>query len=538
MAGFRGKSRSWKILAPIAIVSVMVPMVAWLDGDSETTLGAATTPTFSAGSVSVVEGDTGIRLAYLPVTLSDPPAGQVGVTYTVSAGTATAAVDFKTRTGRLLFKPALSGINRVRRFVTVPITGDTSGEPAETFTLTLSNVTAGALIGHPVGTGTILDDDPGTGVRAGVGDAAIYEGDSGGTRPAVITVTLSNPATSDVTVGYRLTAGTATAVSDFKTRTGTMTFKLDQWKKTIVAVVVSETVTEANETVAITLTSISSGATISRANGTLTILDDDSGPGPGGPTTSVAAAGDLGGSDSQLQPVADQIVGLDPDVVFALGDIVYPDGQASGFNGFFDRTWGRFRSNIVAAPGNHDYHTANASGFFGYFPQPEYFANDVGPNGWRVYVINCEINCDAGSAQASFVAADVAANPNRHRFAIVHRPRFTSGASHGDYAPLTAIWDTLAANGGEFMLAGHNHLYERFARMTGSGTVSSSGMRQFVVGTGGNQLYGFNALHVGEEDRDNTHFGVLTMELGATSYSWKFIGTNGDEVDAGVQATK
>lgn len=265
---------------------------------------------------------------------------------------------------------------------------------------------------------------------------------------------------------------------------------------------------------------------------------DPRGPSAGADTTSIAAVGDLGSSEEELQPVADQIAALDPDAVLALGDIVYPDGQASGFNGFFDRTWGRFRSKVVATPGNHDYHTPGASGFFGYFPQPEYFAKDIGTNGWRVYVLNCEIDCGSGSSQATYVDEDVVKFPDRHRIAIVHRPRFTSARNHGDYSKLEAIWDTLAANGGEFMLAGHNHVYERFARMTGAGAESSSGMRQFVVGTGGNDLYSFGGLHPGEEARDATHHGVLVMQLGTQSYSWQFVASNGDILDTGSQATK
>lgn len=251
----------------------------------------------------------------------------------------------------------------------------------------------------------------------------------------------------------------------------------------------------------------------------------------------IAATGDLGSSRAELAPVADQIASLDPDYVLALGDLVYPDGQPSGFSGFFRATWGRFLDRVIAAPGNHDYHTPDARGFYDTFPQPEYFARDLADSRWRVYVLNCEVPCGEGSAQSKFVADDVAANPDRQRFAIVHRPRFTS-SKHGDDEDLTEIWDTLGAGGGEFMLAGHNHVYERFDRMTGTGDVADSGMRQFVVGTGGNDLYSFDAMHVGEQFRDNEHHGVLWMELGPNGYRWKFRATDGSTIDSGSQPTK
>lgn len=260
------------------------------------------------------------------------------------------------------------------------------------------------------------------------------------------------------------------------------------------------------------------------------------------PTTSqdaitVVATGDLGSSRAELAPVTNQITSLDPEYVFALGDLVYPDGQPSGFAGFFRSTWGPFLDRVIAAPGNHDYHTPDARGFYDTFPQAEYLARDLGDSRWRVYVLNCEVPCGAGSAQSKFVADDIAANPDRHRFAIVHRPRFTS-SKHGDDDDLTEIWDTLAASGGEFMLAGHNHVYERFDRMTGGGDVADTGMRQFVVGTGGNELYPFEGLHTGEQFRDNAHHGVLWMQLRADDYRWEFRTTDRSTIDSGSQPTK
>lgn len=531
------RSRSRKVVVLVVAVAVLVPVAALSRRDPSPTVGAATLPAFAAGSAAVVEGDDLTRIVSLPVTLSDRATTLVSVDYAVTAGSASAGSDFTARSGTLRFKPGGSGVTPVRKNVNVTVKSDTAAEPAETFTLTLSNATGGAAIGIPTGTGTIINDDPGSGVRIGVGDAAIAEGDAGPTRPATSTVTLSRTSGATVTVKYQIAAGTASGGSDFKTKSGTITFKPGQWKKTVSALVVPDTIDESDETAIITLTN-PNGATLGRSVGTVTIIDDDDGSPSDPNATTIAAVGDLGGSAEVVGPVADQIEALDPDFAMALGDLVYPDGQASGFNGFFDATWGRFRSKIIATPGNHDYHTAGASGFYGYFPQAEYFARDIGTNGWRVYVLNCEISCASGSAQAGFVAQDIVSFPNRHRFAIVHRPRFTSGSSHGDFGDLTTIWNSLAAGGGEFMLAGHNHVYERFARMTGAGVVSGSGMRSFVVGTGGRGLYGFGSLHAGEEFRDNTHHGVLVMELGATSYTWRFVGTNGDIVDTGTQATK
>ena len=251
----------------------------------------------------------------------------------------------------------------------------------------------------------------------------------------------------------------------------------------------------------------------------------------------VTAAGDIGSSASQARPVSDQILRLNPSRVLIPGDLVYPDGAPSGFAGFFDQTWGRFKSKIVATPGNHEYHTPGAAGFYGYFRQPQYFGKDIGV-GWRVEVVNCEIPCGAGSAQEVAIKADAVAHRGRHLILLVHRPRFTGGSAHAPYTALSAIWNDVAANGGELAIAGHNHVYERFARMNGSGALDPRhGMRQFVAGTGGNGLYSVRPV-AGEEAFQSAKHGVLYLELSSKRYTWGFIATDGQVMDFGTQTTK
>ena len=46
----------------------------------------------------------------------------------------------------------------------------------------------------------------------------------------------------------------------------------------------------------------------------------------------------------------------------------------------------------------------------------------------------------------------------------MHFPRFSSGP-HGSYTSVDKLWQHLRADGAEIALAGHDHLYERFARL-------------------------------------------------------------------------
>jgi hypothetical protein len=78
---------------------------------------------------------------------------RVTVAYTTANGTATAGSDYTATSGTLTFAPG-----ETVQTVDVPIVGDTTLEPDETFTLTLSNP-VNATLGTATATGTITNDD-------------------------------------------------------------------------------------------------------------------------------------------------------------------------------------------------------------------------------------------------------------------------------------------------------------------------------------------------------------------------------------------
>jgi hypothetical protein len=94
---------------------------------------------------------------------------------------------------------------------------------------------------------------------------------------------------------------------------------------------------------------------------------------------------------------------------------------------------------------------------------------------------------------------------------------------------MQTIWQTMTENGVDIVLAGHDHLYERFAPMDASGTKNEkNGTREFVVGTGGGNIhYNFVNILSASEARDNTSFGVLKLVLRPSGYDWNFISVAG-----------
>ena len=242
---------------------------------------------------------------------------------------------------------------------------------------------------------------------------------------------------------------------------------------------------------------------------------------PEGSVTFVGA-GDISSCDNNNDELTAQLLDGIPGTVFAAGDLAYDSGTLSQFTNCFDPTWGRFKDRMKPVPGNHEYETTNASGYFQYFNNiPTYYAYNLGS--WRIYALNSEIDVSATSEQVKWLQADLAANPEQCVLAYWHKPRWSSGDHHGSDASFQTLWQIFGQAGAEIVINGHEHNYERFAPMNASGQADAQGLREFVVGTGGRNHYGFGKTELNSEVRDNTSFGVLKLTLRPDGYDWQFI---------------
>jgi IPT/TIG domain/Calx-beta domain len=262
----------------------------------------------SVGDQSMLEGDSGTHLMQLPVTLSEPAwQSTVTVQYTVTGSSATGGtaqgpgVDFKLKSGTLTFTSPPGGeLTPIRAFVTLLIFGDTTVEPDETLTVSLSNPTGGYVLGRSSGTGTILNDDGvASGPTVGVGDAAIV-GQRSGNQVLAIPVTLSTNA-GTVHLHYSITPGSATYSAtaagggDFGGKTqGDLKFQNGPGAPTMIRVPVSiwaDPNLDTDETFTITLSALSgTNVTLIRPMGTGSILGLPLTPGP--PVNYYLALGD------------------------------------------------------------------------------------------------------------------------------------------------------------------------------------------------------------------------------------------------------
>jgi 3',5'-cyclic AMP phosphodiesterase CpdA len=252
----------------------------------------------------------------------------------------------------------------------------------------------------------------------------------------------------------------------------------------------------------------------------------------------VVAAGDIAcSSDSpffngaqgkndncQMAATAELVVAAKPQTVLALGDNQYEKGELEGYQRSYEPTWGRFKNRTKPVAGNHEYYTADAKGYYDYFGslagdrRRGYYSFNLGA--WHLIALNsnCEAvgGCGVGSPQEKWLQADLKANKRQCTLAYWHHPRYSSGI-HGNNQSMEAFWQDLQQAKAELVLSGHDHDYERFA--------PQKGLRQFVVGTGGKNLYPFKKIQPQSEAHSDEDYGVLKLVLKPASYEWQYVAT-------------
>jgi hypothetical protein len=117
------------------------------------------TPSISIAGASVAEGDHGTTNAAFVVTLAHASSLPVTVDFDTVEGTASAGSDYQHVHGTLLFAPG-----EVQHTIDVPVIGDETAEPDETFSVRLSRA-VNATLAADRADGTIRDDD-GARIRA------------------------------------------------------------------------------------------------------------------------------------------------------------------------------------------------------------------------------------------------------------------------------------------------------------------------------------------------------------------------------------
>ena len=251
-------------------------------------------------------------------------------------------------------------------------------------------------------------------------------------------------------------------------------------------------------------------------------------------TVTLVGAGDIAGCYYRADSKTARLLGRIPGTVFTLGDNVYPEGTAKQFRNCYDPTWGKYKRRTKPTAGNHDYLTEDAKPYFNYFgtragrPSRGYYSYDRGS--WHIVALNSNCSevggCGVRSPQGRWLRRNLAANPARCTLAYFHYPRYTSAATIARTTQLSVrpFWKILYRRDADVILSGHAHRYERYAPMTPGGELDrQNGIRQFVVGTGGNDGSDDSKPAPNLQRLKTKTPGVLKLNLGAGSYHWRFV---------------
>ncbi len=198
------------------------------------------------------------------------------------------------------------------KVITVNVLGDTTVEPNENFTVTLSNATNGATITTATAIGTIQNDDAAIPTLAIAATSANQTEGNSGSKAFTFTVTRAVNTTGSNNVNWAVTgSGTNPAnATDFVggvLPSGTVSFAAGETSKVITVNVQGDTTVEPDENFTVTLSNATNGAIITTATATGTINNDDF-IGTSGPDTLAGTSG------------ADAITGLAGNDIYTVND--------------------------------------------------------------------------------------------------------------------------------------------------------------------------------------------------------------------------
>ena len=153
------------------------------------------------------------------------------------------------------------------------VVDDAIAEGTETIIITLDNATGVGSIGSQNSTSRLITDNDTAVITV---NQTPVNGDEPSTTSAVFTIETSNQASYPITVSYVI-SGTATAGSDFTAPSGTVTIPALTSSQTVTIPILGDTVAEDNETIILSLDTVTSGSALIGSDNAATALvtDDD-----------------------------------------------------------------------------------------------------------------------------------------------------------------------------------------------------------------------------------------------------------------------
>ncbi len=307
---------------------------------------------------------------------------------------------------------------------------------------------------------------------------------------------------------------------------------------------------DGNQSNPVTITvSLSNGNTVTPTNTSPFTPTSGTLPASGQPFV-LAAVGDGAAGQTTESDVVNLIGGWNPNLFLYLGDVLDEGSPAEFYNWYAPEIFfGRFQSITNPTIGVHEYlMTPNPSvpyapaGYIDYWGQvPNYYSFNAG--GWHMVDWNSNCiqagGCGPNSQQYDWLAGDLQANQSIPcTLVFYHTPLFDVGPEATSFNGMSATWTLMAQNGVDIVLNGNSHDYQRWVPLDGSYNPSSSGVTQFIAGTGGHDIQTFvytdARLAVGfDHTTVPLPYGALRLELYPNGAVFKFVNTAGTILDSG-----
>lgn len=255
-----------------------------------------------------------------------------------------------------------------------------------------------------------------------------------------------------------------------------------------------------------------------------------------GETVRFAVFGDYGdGAAPGSLAVSQMVAGLAPDFIVTTGDNSYDNADYEAnvgqyyadFIGGYEGAHGQGSpvNRFFPSLGDHEYSDGGVEAYLDFFTLPgegvsstntsgneRYYDFIMGPV--HFFVLNVQpLEPDGAnrfSPQANWLQTQLAESSSPWRMVVSPVPPYSSGENHGSDRRVQWPYDIW---GGDVVLSGDDHIYER---------IQHHGTTYIVSGLGGRSMYALAAPVDGSEVRFNEDFGVLMVEACDTRVELEF----------------
>ena len=217
-------------------------------------------------------------------------------------------------------------------------------------------------------------------------------------------------------------------------------------------------------------------------------------PGPPGSfdTFTVAIAGDSRGAYEEWAQIVQKMETFDPDFYLFSGDMVEFGTNQGEWTDWLNASGEVFAEKVfVPAHGNHEFLAINYFSLFSLPNNEAWFGVDYGD--LTVASLNDSFVTEEQMAADEVTMMDelFTSSVGRWKFAMHHRPVFSTCTRHGSAEGLRDLWQpAFERNGVDMVFAGHNHIYERSVPIRGKAEQPiGEGTIYVVTGGAGAPLY-------------------------------------------------